>query len=183
MIGNNSLNFEIIKGSRNWSTFTIILLMYLGGFGFFIVGLSSYFQKDLFTVFKSSTLVFIPQGILMIFYGSLGLLLGSFLLATIIWDIGRGINIYSQKEQLIYIIRQGFPGRNQEICITYAFSDIEAIELDIREGLNSRQSIYLCLNDKRRIPIQTTQTPVQISVLEQQAIKLSEFLGVVYKSS
>lgn len=180
-IENKPLNFEVIKGSRNWSTYFIVLLMYLGGLGFFLVGLSSYFQTDFFSFLQASTLVFIPQGILMVFYGSLGLLLGSFLLATLIWDVGRGVNIYSQTEKLVYIIRQGFPGKNQEICITYSFSDIEAIELEIREGLNSRQSIFLCLKDKRRIPLRITQVPLKISILEEQAINLSEFLGVVYR--
>lgn len=180
-IENKSLYFEVIKGSRNWSTYFIVLLMYLGGFGFFVVGVSSYYQTNFLSFLQAANLVFIPQGILMVFYGSLGLLVGSFLLATLIWDVGHGVNIYSQTEKLIYIIRQGFPGKGQEICITYSFSEIDAIELEIREGLNSRQSIFLCLKDKRRIPLRTTQVPVKISVLETQAINLSEFLGVIYR--
>ena len=180
MIDKN-LNLELKKGPRNWTTFTIILLMYLGGFGFFIVGVSSYLQKNIFYKTQAIEIVFIPQGILMIFYGCIGILIGSFLLITIIWDVGKGINIYSRKEKLVYIIRQGFPGKNQEICLTYSFNEIEAIELEIRENLNSQQIIYLVLKDNRKIPIQTNQIPVKFSVLETQAIRLSKFLEVKYK--
>ena len=43
----NPLNKDVIKGSRRLSNYIWIVLLYIGGLGFFLAGLSSYFQKNL----------------------------------------------------------------------------------------------------------------------------------------
>ena len=45
-------------------------------------------------------------------------------------------------------------------------------------GLNPRNNIFLVLNDKRRIPLYPSQNYLNISEIEKNAIKLSQFLNV-----
>merc|ERR1711966_597774 len=48
---------------------------------------SSYIKVNLLPFTNTSELVFIPQGIVMMFYGTLSFGLGIYILATIFWDI------------------------------------------------------------------------------------------------
>ena len=106
---------DIIIGSRRFSNYFWTIVLFIGGFGFLLSGLSSYFQVNLLPFTNSTSLVFIPQGIVMTFYGTLSLSLSFYILATIIWDIGGGYNEYNKIENLVKIVRRGFPGNNREI--------------------------------------------------------------------
>ena len=80
-----------LDGSRSLSNLFWALAVSLGGLGFFLNGLSSYFKTNL--IFSSSSQIsFIPQGIVLVFYGTVGLILGIFLWLTIWWDVGAGYN-------------------------------------------------------------------------------------------
>ena len=88
----------------------------------------------------------------MMFYGTLSLGLSIYTLITIFFDIGSGYNEYNKMEDLVKIVRKGFPGKNREILLTYPLSNVRAIGIKITEGLNPTRSIYLCLKDERNIP-------------------------------
>ena len=51
-----------IKGSRKISNYLVASMLSIGGFGFLLASLSSYFGKDFLPLGKPSTLIFIPQG-------------------------------------------------------------------------------------------------------------------------
>jgi hypothetical protein len=88
-------------------------------------------------------LVFIPQGLVMMFYGTLSLGLLVFIFSiTIILDIGSGYNEYNKIENLVKIVRKGFPGNNRQILLTYPLVNIRAIGIKITEGSKSN-SKYL----------------------------------------
>jgi len=112
----------------------------------------------------------------MIFYGTLSLSLSTYTLLTLIWDIGGGYNEYNKPENLVKIVRKGFPGKNREILLTYSLNNIRAIGIKISEGLNPKRMIYLCLKDERKIPLTPFQQPNTISNLEDQAADLAKFL-------
>jgi hypothetical protein len=173
-----SINKDIIKGSRRISNYISIVLLYIGGLGFFLAGLSSYFQKNLIPFTDVSNLIFIPQGVLLIFYGTLAVLVSTFILLTVIWDIGGGYNEYNKRDQLVRIVRKGFPGKNREIFLVYPFEDIKTIELEVTEGLNPKRIVYLCTKDERRIPLTPVQEPLELSLIEKQATSLAKFLDV-----
>ena len=172
------LNKEIIVGSRRISNYFWIVILYIGGFGFSLAGLSSYFSKNLIPFRDFSELIFIPQGILLLFYGTLATLVSTFILLTVFWDVGGGYNEYNKKEQLVRIVRKGFPGKNRQIFLVYPYEDIKSIELEIMEGLNPKRIVYLCTKDERRIPLTPVQEPLKLSVIETQASNLAQFLGV-----
>ena len=177
-LNENLVMKEVIIGSRRISNYFWVTVLCLGGIGFSLSGLSSYFKVNLLPFLDISDLIFIPQGILMLFYGTLSSITGVFLLLTIIWDVGGGYNEYNIEESLIRIVRKGFPGKNREVFLVYAFEDINNIELEITEGLNSSRNIFICMKDSRKIPITPVQEPPPLAVIEKQAADLASFIGI-----
>jgi hypothetical protein len=167
-----------IIGSRRFSNYFWSFFLLVGGLGFLLAGLSSYFQTNLFPFSNPSELVFIPQGLVMMFYGTLSLGFSGYILTTILLDIGSGYNEYNKFENLVKIVRKGFPGRNREILLTYPLSNVRAIGIKITEGLNPTRNIYLCLKDERKIPLTPVQEPIAISELEEKAADLAKFLDL-----
>ena len=103
---------EKIIGSRNLNNIVITFIIMFGGFGFFFAGISSYFQKNILQITDTSKIVFIPQGIALLFYGTCAIGVSIYLFLTIIWDIGSGYNEFSEEEKMVKIVRKGFPGKN-----------------------------------------------------------------------
>ena len=169
---------DSIVGSRRISNYFWSIFLAIGGLSFLLAGLSSYFKINLLPVANPTELVFIPQGLVMMFYGTLSLSISIYISATILWDIGSGYNEYNKIENLVKIVRKGFPGKNREVLLTYPLTSIQAIGIKITEGLNPQRSIYLCLKDERRIPLTPVQQPDSISNLEKQAADLAKFLDL-----
>lgn len=172
----NKIRQDIIIGSRQFSNYFWLFFLLIGGLGFLLAGISSYFKIDLLPFANTTELVFIPQGLVMIFYGTLSLGISIYISITIFLNIGSGYNEYNKLEDLIKIVRKGFPGKNRDILLTYPLSNVRAIGIKITEGLNPTRSIYLCLKDERNIPITPVQEPIAISTLEEKAADLAKFL-------
>ena len=113
----------------------------------------------------------------MIFYGTLGITVSVFLWLTIFWDVGAGYNEFNKKKGIITIFRSSFPGR--QILVTYKLTNIQAIKVNIREGINPKREIYLCTKDNREIPLTQVDEPLALSEIETEAIELASFFGVV----
>jgi hypothetical protein len=62
------------------------LSFFFAGLGFFLAGLSSYLI-NLLQVTDTSEIVFIPQGIALLFYGTGALGLGLYIALTILWNM------------------------------------------------------------------------------------------------
>ena len=167
---------EKIIGSRRFSNYFWTLVLFIGGCGFLLAGFSSYFKINLLPFANPTKLVFIPQGLVMTFYGTLSLCLSLYIIATLVWDIGSGYNEYNKIENIVKIVRKGFPGKNREILLTYPLSNIKSIGIKISDGLNPKRIIYLCLKDERKIPLTPVQQPVSITNLEEEAADLAKFL-------
>ena len=167
-----------IVGSRRFSNFFWTFFLSIGGLLFLLAGISSYSKINLLPFTNTTELVFIPQGIVMMFYGTLSLGLSIYIGVTLFWDIGSGYNEYNKTENLVKIVRKGFPGKNREILLTYPLMNIRSIGIKISEGLNPQRSLYLCLKDERKIPLTPVQQPNSISDLEDQAADLAKFLDL-----
>jgi len=102
---------EKIVGSRRFSNYFWAGLLLIGGLMFLLAGISSYLKINLLPFANTTELVFIPQGIVMMFYGTLSFGLSLYIIATLFWDIGGGYNEYNQIENLVKIVRKGFPGK------------------------------------------------------------------------
>jgi hypothetical protein len=114
----------------------------------------------------------------MLFYGTLSLSFSIYILLTVLWDIGSGYNEFNKLENLVKIVRKGFPGKNREILLTYPLANIKSIGIKISDGLNPKRIIYLCLKDERKIPLTPVQEPTTISNIEEEAADLAKFLDL-----
>ena len=169
---------DTIVGSRRFSNYFWSFVLCFGGIGFLLAGLSSYFKINFLPFTNSTELVFIPQGLVMMFYGTLSFGISSYIILMIILDVGSGYNEYDKTEELVKLVRKGFPGKNREILLTYSLVNIQAVGIKITEGLNPTRSIYLCLKDGRQIPLTPVQEPRAISIIEEEASSLAKFLDL-----
>jgi hypothetical protein len=174
----NEIRRDTIVGSRRFSNYFWSFFLFVGGIGFLLAGMSSYFKINLLPFANPTELVFIPQGLVMMFYGTLSFGMSVYIITTLLLDIGSGYNEYNRVENLVKVVRKGFPGKNREVLLTYPLSNIRAIGIKITEGLNPTRSIYLCLKDERKIPLTPVQEPTAISNLEEEAASLAKFLDL-----
>lgn len=179
---NTNLLKEEINGAKNWkSIFTVIVLL-IGGFGFFLAGLSSYFNVNFLKLTDTSQIAFIPQGITLLFYGTCALSLAVILIFYIFSDFGSGYNEFSKIDNTVRIVRKGLPGKNRIIFLSYEFKTIKNLKFLIKQGLNPRCNILLVLKDKREIPLFPAQFLLNPANVEKKAIELSKFLNLPLES-
>nr|QHO64193.1 photosystem I assembly protein ycf4 [Lympha mucosa] len=177
----NKLNIrtDYITGSRRLSNYWWATIILLGGSGFFLAGVSSYLKVNLLPFISSLEFLFIPQGMIMTFYGIIAVFISLFLWFTIILNIGSGYNKFDLEEGLITIFRLGFPGKNRHVYLKYSLQEIKAIKISIKDGLSPKREIYLKTKDQREIPLTRVGEPLLLSEIEERAIELAQFLGVI----
>nr|YP_007878288.1 conserved hypothetical plastid protein [Calliarthron tuberculosum]AGA63899.1 conserved hypothetical plastid protein [Calliarthron tuberculosum] len=168
-----------ILGSRRFSNYWWAAITLIGGLSFFLVGISSYIKFNLLPFTNSIDIVFIPQGAAMVFYGILAISLSLFLWLTIFWNVGAGYNEFNNDSGIITIFRIGFPGKNRSLLLKYSVKDIQAIKIDIKDGITPKREMYLKTKDNREIPLTRVGQPIMLSEIEKQATELAKFLGVV----
>jgi hypothetical protein len=174
----NSIIKSYFPGSRRLNNVFWALTVSLGGFGFFLTGLSSFFGINFLFFSDSTEISFIPQGIVLLFYGTVGSILGIFLTLTIFWNVGFGYNEYNKDIQKVKLYRKGFPGKNRELMFTFSFEEVKSIKMRIKEGINPKRQLLLCLTDSREIPLTGVEQPVALSKIEDDAIKIAKHLNV-----
>ena len=169
---------DSISGSKRFSNYFWTFVLFAGGSGFLLAGFSSFFKKNLLFFGNPTELSFLPQGILMSFYGILAISLSIYIGLTILWDIGGGYNEFNKKDQLVRIVRNGFPGKNKQILLVYSWKNIKSIRLSVQDGINPKRVVYLCTKDQRQIPLTPVEQPRSLADLETQASELARFLDV-----
>ena len=142
---NQTIIKEEIVGARNISTIFTMLVLFFAGLGFFLAGLSSYFDVNLLLISDTSEITFIPQGIALLFYGTGALGISIYVLLTLFWNVGSGYNEFSKLDNIVRIVRLGFPGKNRTIFLSYEFQNIKKLKFLIKQGLNPRCNILLVL--------------------------------------
>jgi hypothetical protein len=174
----NLVKRDIIIGSKRFSNYFWAVVLLIGGTGFLLAGFSSYLKINLLPFANPTELVFVPQGIVMTFYGVVAVSLSLYISLTILWDIGGGYNEFNKVDQLVRIARNGFPGKNRQILLVYSINNIKSIKLSIQDGINPKRIIYLCTKDERQIPLTQVEQPRSLLELETQASELAKFLEV-----
>jgi len=96
-----------ILGSRRFSNYFWGLFLLFGGLSFLLAGISSYFNINFLPFSDPSKLMFLPQGLIMVFYGTLSFGFSIYIFCTILFDIGGGYNEYNKLENLVKIVRKG----------------------------------------------------------------------------
>ncbi|MDJ0508636.1 MAG: photosystem I assembly protein Ycf4 [Crocosphaera sp.] len=167
-----------VLGSRRFSNYWWAVVASIGGIGFFLAGLSSYLHTNLLIVSDTSDLIFIPQGVALLFYGLVGSLLALYQWLMIVLDVGGGYNEFNKKTNKLTIFRWGFPGKNRRVEVTCPLEDVQAIKAEIQEGLNTKRKLYLKVKQRRDIPLTRVGQPLSLSQLENEGAELASFLGV-----
>ena len=80
----------------------------------FLAGLSSYLDINLLRLTDTSSIKFVPQAGLRLFYGTGAIGISIYLLLTIYWNIGSGYNEFVEEESIVRIVRLGFPGKIEQ---------------------------------------------------------------------
>nr|YP_010411778.1 hypothetical protein NHD86_pgp005 [Lophophora diffusa]URP30872.1 hypothetical protein [Lophophora diffusa] len=169
---------ELIRGSRKISNFCWAFILFLGSLGFLLVGISSYLDRNLISLFPPPAIFFFPQGIVMSFYGIAGLFISSYLWCTISWNVGSGYDRFDRKEGRVCIFRWGFPGKNRRIFLRFLIKDIQSIRIELKEGIYTRRVLYLEIRGQGTIPLTRTDDKLTPREIEQKAAELAYFLRV-----
>jgi len=186
--GKTVIYSETIKGASRIGNYIWAIILFIGGFGFFTAGISSYFHTNIIPFRDFSNLEFIPQGILLLFYGTCAISLGILIVSLIKLDIGSGTNTYDIESEVVRLSRKGFPSlttflnfKQRNIYLVYPFSDIVNLELNIVDGINPSRIIYLILKDGRRIPLTPSIQLNDLLFLEGRAIFIAKLLKIDLK--
>jgi len=123
LITKDVVKYEYILGSRSVSNVFFAFVLFCGGLAFFLSGLSSYFKRNFIPFSDLTGLFFLPQGITLLFYGTIAICISIFIWITIVLDVGSGINIYNKTTGEITIYRKGI-GKSREIKYVYPFTTI-----------------------------------------------------------
>lgn len=167
-----------ILGSRRFSNMLWASVSAIGGIGFLLAGLSSYFHKNLLGVSDPTNIQFIPQGAALTFYGVAGTLLSAYLWFVFFLDVGGGYNEFNKETGKVTIFRHGFVGKNRVINFQYPLKDILSIRAEIKEGLNPRRVLYLRVKNRGDIPLNRVGEPIPLAELENQGAELARFLTI-----
>lgn len=169
---------DIIFGSRAKENIVFAWLISLGGGSFLTIGLVTYLGQPALFMLLKAPLNFLPQGLVMGFYGIFALFLGLYLWLIIWWSIGAGINEFDCQRGRISIFRWGFPGRNRRIHFACQLQEIEAVQIESRGGLWPFSLAYLKRRGKVSVPIGELARGGSSQEAEDEAAELAQFLGV-----
>nr|YP_010466151.1 photosystem I assembly protein Ycf4 [Haplopteris ensiformis]UQV94600.1 photosystem I assembly protein Ycf4 [Haplopteris ensiformis] len=174
----NYIQVELIRGSRTFANSCWACILICGATGFLLVGFSSCIGEELIPKLSYKQIAFIPQGLVMCFYGIAGFFLGLYLWCTILWNVGSGYNYFDRREGISSIFRWGFPGKNRRIHIQLPLKDIEAIGLKNQEGFFPSRILYLKVRGQRNIPLTRIGENSTPEYIEEKAAELARFLRV-----
>ena len=166
---------QTIKGSRKISNYLVSSMLTIGGVGFLLASISSYFGKDFLPLGQPSTLIFVPQGLVMGVYGCLASFMAIYFWRLVYIDYGSGVNKFDKDKGLLYVSRMGL---FKEINIEVNLSEIKAVKLEVREGFNPRRRISLRINGRKDLPISRVGSPQPLLDLEKEGAEIARFLGV-----
>jgi hypothetical protein len=164
-----------VLGSRRLSNLLMAIAVSVGGLGFLLTSASSRFGRDLLPIGHPADLVWLPQGLVMGLYGIAALLLGAYLWSVIAIDVGSGSNRFDRSTGKARISRQGFRNR---IDVDIPLRDIQAVKVEVREGLSPRRRLALRVQGRRDLPLTRIGEPMPLADLELTGARLARFLGV-----
>ena len=162
-------------GSRRLSNVLVALVVSTGGLGFLLTSASSRLGLDLLPIGHPAALEWVPQGLVMGLYGVAALLLSTYLWSVIAIDVGAGSNRFDLASGEATISRRGFRRR---IDVSIPLAQIQAVKVEVRDGLNPRRRLALRVQGRRDMPLTRVGEPMPLAELELGGARLARFLGV-----
>tara|TARA_B100000214_G_C23722456_1_gene514945 strand:+ start:107 stop:664 length:558 start_codon:yes stop_codon:yes gene_type:complete len=165
-----------INGSRKLSNYLVGGMLTIGGIGFILASISSYTGRDFLPLGNPSTLLFVPQGLIMGAYGVIANLLNIYLWYMVYINFGSGFNSFDKENKIILIKRKGL---FKDVEVNLNFEDIKAVKLDISEGFNPRRRIALVLKGRNKnLPLSSSGDLKPLLQVEEEGARLAKFLSV-----
>ena len=164
-----------VLGSRRLSNVLVAAVVSTGGLGFLLTSASSYLGRDLLPIGHPAALLWVPQGLVMGLYGLAAMALSAYLWTVISLDVGAGANRFDKQAGQLTVTRRGF---RQLISVETSLKDIQAVKVDVRDGLNPRRRLALRVQGRRDLPLTRVGEPMPLAELEQGGAELARFLGV-----
>jgi uncharacterized membrane protein YdbT with pleckstrin-like domain len=164
-----------VLGSRRLSNVLVALVVSTGGLGFLLTSASSRLGLDLLPIGHPAALEWVPQGLVMGLYGIAALLLSTYLWSVIAIDVGAGSNRFDLASGEATISRRGFRRR---IDVSIPLAQIQAVKVEVRDGLNPRRRLALRVQGRRDMPLTRVGEPMPLAELELGGAQLARFLGV-----
>ena len=171
----NDVLEQPVLGSRRPSNLLVAVVVSLGGVGFLLTSLSSFLHRDLLPIGHPAALEWVPQGLVMGLYGVAALLLATYLWAVIGIDVGAGSNRFDKPAGRLVVTRRGF---RQRIDVEIPLREIQAVKVEVRDGLNPRRRLALKVQGRRDMPLTRVGEPLPLADLELSGAQLARFLGV-----
>ena len=166
---------QSVLGFRRLSNQLLAVIVTIGGLGFTLTCLSSYLGRDLLPIGSPSTLLFVPQGLVMGLYGIAGLLLASYLWVMININLGAGSNNFDKASGIVKICGRGY---FKLISAEFPLKDVKAVKVEVRDGFNPLRRLSLRVQGRRDITLTRVGQPLPLAQLEQDGAELARFLDV-----
>ena len=166
---------QSVLGSRRLSNLVVAAAVSLGGVGFLLASASSRLGRDLLPVGHAAELIWVPQGLVMGLYGMAAVLLATYLWLVIAIDVGSGSNRFDRGKGQAVISRRGF---RQRIDVEIPLRDIQAVKVEVRDGLSPRRRLSLRVQGRRDLPLTRVGEPMPLAEVELAGATLARFLGV-----
>lgn len=159
-----------ILGNNQIQNYFIPIILLGGGLGAysyvgFISPLKSFINEPALQLFNAQTFSLLS-------YGSAALVLGGFLLFSVLLNIGAGSIRFEKENQQITLAFKGYPGKNERLFFCYTFRELRAIKIVYNETPVRRQGLFLVLDGNREIPLFSNQSPSNFKKLESFVINL-----------
>lgn len=166
---------QSVLGSRRLSNLLVAAAVSIGGIGFLLASASSRLGRDLLPIGHAAELIWVPQGLVMGLYGIAAVLLATYLWLVIVLDVGAGINRFDRASGQAVIRRRGF---RQTIEVAIPLRDIQAVKVEVRDGLSPRRRLALRVQGRRDLPLTRVGEPMPLAEVELAGANLARFLGV-----
>ncbi|MFN9548366.1 MAG: photosystem I assembly protein Ycf4 [Cyanobacteriota bacterium] len=164
-----------VLGARRFSNIFIASAVTIGGTGFLFASLSSRLGRNLLPMLHAADLNWIPQGLVMGLYGLAALGLALYLWVVIGVDLGSGSNRFDKSSGRAVISRHGL---RRLIEVEISLRDIQAVRVEVREGISPLRRLALRINGRRDLPLSRVGEPLPLAELELSGATLARFLGV-----
>lgn len=164
-----------VLGSRRLSNLLVASAVSIGGFGFLLTSVSSRLGRNLLPIGHPADLTWVPQGLVMGLYGIAAILLATYLWGVIVIDVGSGSNRFDRASGQAVISRRGF---RRMIEVAIPLREIQAVKVEVRDGLSPQRRLALRLQGRRDLPLTRVGEPMPLADLERGGAELARFLGV-----
>ena len=146
-----------VVGSRRLSNLLVASAVSIGGIGFLLTSASSRLGRNLMPIGHAADLTWVPQGLVMGLYGIAAVLLATYLWTVILIDVGAGSNRFDRARGQALISRRGF---RQLIEVAIPLAEIQAVKVEVRDGLSPQRRLALRVQIDQRKPAVGSQQPI-----------------------